>query len=82
MSPELEILDQLLGGDMPIALLRRLFDDKERFARAIAAMLAVGDLLMLSPDGTEVPRWQRREVLNGSGEAQLSITKAGANRVA
>ena len=33
MSPELETLDQLLGGDLPLTVIRKLFPDAERFVR-------------------------------------------------
>jgi hypothetical protein len=55
MSPELETLDQLLGGDMPLAVVCGLFDNGERFARSVAAMLHAGEV-RLYVDGVGVPR--------------------------
>jgi hypothetical protein len=34
MSPELEVLDQLVGGDMLVSVLNRIFPDEEHFIRA------------------------------------------------
>jgi hypothetical protein len=88
MSPELETLDQLLGGDLSLTTARRLFGDEERFIRGLTAMLHAGEVRLLAADGGEVPRWQWREVLAVAadksipGEALLSITTAGANRIA
>lgn len=39
MSPELEMLDQLLGGDLPVAVVRSFFDDDQRFVHAALVML-------------------------------------------
>ncbi len=84
MSPELETLDQLLGGDMPVTLVRGLFENRQRFARAIAAMLDAGEVRLIDRDGTELPRWRWRKVLAGETEGadlRLSITDEGARRV-
>jgi hypothetical protein len=86
MSPELETLDQLLGGDMPLAVIRGLFDDGERFVRAVAAMLNAGDV-RLYIDGDETPRWRWTEVLVAARDraepanARLDITEAGVRRI-
>jgi hypothetical protein len=84
MSPELEILDQLLGGDLPLSVVRSLFNDEGRFARGVLALLRIGEVRLLAADGREVPRWKWPEALGpGSDEteARLSITPAGASRV-
>ncbi len=85
MSPEMETLDQLLGGDMTLTLVRGLFENRERFVRAIAAMLDAGEVSLVDSDGTVLPRWLWRGVLAGEpegAELRLSITDAGARRVA
>ena len=48
MSPELETLDQLLGGDLPIAVIRGLFDDDSHFAHAVEAMLCEMEIRLLT----------------------------------
>jgi hypothetical protein len=86
MSPELETLDQLLGGDLPLAVVRGFFEGDARFARAVAAMLHAGEV-RLHVDGIEVPRWRWREVLSSTQEqsgpagARLAITEAGVRRI-
>ena len=39
MSPELDTLDQLLGGPMSVSTIRSLYDNQEHFFRATIAML-------------------------------------------
>ncbi|AMV37881.1 hypothetical protein [Planctomyces sp. SH-PL62] len=86
MSPELETLDQLLCGDMPLAVIRELFDDGERFARAVAAMLHAGEL-RLHLNGDEAPYWRWPEVLAAArdriypADARLDIAEAGVRRI-
>jgi hypothetical protein len=88
MSPELETLDQLLGGDMTLGLVRAFFADGPSFVRAVTAMLQARDVRLLGSDREEVPRHQWAEVLaatgsskEGQGAFKLSITEAGARRV-
>ena len=56
---ELETLDQLQGGDLPLATIRSLYDSQAHFVRAMTAMLHTGDLRLLE-NGTDVAqyRWQ------------------------
>jgi len=35
MTPELETLDQLLGGDLSLAIVRQLYSDDEAFKRGV-----------------------------------------------
>ena len=81
MSPELETLDQLQGGNMPIAQVRWLFDDRDRFERAIVAMLDAGEVRLIEGNGSEAPRWRWRQLLADGPAATLSITVAGARRI-
>ena len=53
MSRELELLDQSLGGDMRVDVLRTVFDSRERFNTAVTAMLHAGDLHLRNVDGEE-----------------------------
>jgi hypothetical protein len=86
MSPELEVLDQLLGGDLPLAVVHGLFASGERFARSVAAMLHAGEV-RLYVEGVEVPRWRWGGVLatareqTGLASARLAITEAGARKI-
>jgi hypothetical protein len=85
-SPELEALDQLLGGDLAVCVIRRLFADDSRFERAIEAMLCDGEIQLLTADGDAVPKWQWRDLLNtvalsDTSGPKLSITAKGALRI-
>ena len=87
MSRELETLDQLLGGGMPLQVVRKLYPDDKSFAVAIHALLRNGDVRLLS-DGTEVPQWRWRELFEAGAVTEemprlrLDITDQGASRVA
>jgi hypothetical protein len=87
MSPELETLDQLAGGDLPLTVIRGLFDDGERFIRSLLAMLDAGEVRLLAADGAEFARWQWREVLIAASSPaapsgpRLAITKIGGRRM-
>ena len=77
-----------MGGDMPLQVIRGIFNDDQRFVRAISAMLEAKEIRLLTKAGEEVPRWRWREVLvpeseqqAGTGEFLLSLTDAGARRM-
>ncbi len=83
-QPELETLDQLVGGDMKMSVIRRFYPNDEHFRRAILAMLHERDLILIDPDGIEPPAWMRKNVLNDPtcwSEYRLSVTDSGARRV-
>jgi hypothetical protein len=83
VSPELETLDQLLGGDLPLPVVRTFFGDGDRFVRAFTAMLEGGELRLVEADGTDVSKWRWREVLNATDPStRVAITKAGTKRIA
>ena len=84
MNPELETLDQLLGGDLPLTVIRSLFDDDSRFARAIRMMLDDGEVQLLTSDGDKVERWRWPDVLAPMADKsgyRLDITSLGAKRI-
>ena len=60
MSLEIEVLDQLQGGDLPLAVVCGLFPDEAHARRAIGALLAVGAVTLRDGDGQEVRPWQVR----------------------
>jgi hypothetical protein len=86
MSLELETLDQLLGGDMPLAVIRGLYPDDETFAVGIHALLRNGDVRLFCEE-TEVPQWRWRELFQAGGvdeempRLRLEITDQGADLV-
>ena len=82
MSPELETLDQLLGGSLPVPVVRDIFGDVNRFLRAVQAMLNDEEVRLVGRDGSEIPRWRIREVLTATeSDARLDITARGAQRI-
>ena len=54
MSPELETLDQLLGSDLSLGIVLRLYSDATAFKRGVHALLASGDVCLLTTDEGEV----------------------------
>ena len=82
MSPELGTLGQLLGGDLPLTVIRRLFPDRERFVGAVVAMLGAGEVRLLDADRRVIPRWRWRDVLLAEPDiARLEITELGIRRI-
>ena len=86
MSLELETLDQLLGGDMPLAVIRGLYPDDKTFTVGIHALLRNGDVRLFC-EGKEVPQWRWRELFQACGVTEemprlrLEITDQGADLV-
>jgi hypothetical protein len=86
MSPELETLDQLLGGDLPLRAVLALFPSEEAFGRGVRELLSCGDVVLTSLEG-EVPHWQWREMFRDQTVFQqlehlrLSITPQGARKI-
>jgi hypothetical protein len=86
MSSEIEVLDQLLGGDLPLGVVVGLFADEAHARQAITAMVQSGEVEVLE-DGAPLPLWRLRELtsqehsLRTGTRYQLSITEAGAKRV-
>jgi hypothetical protein len=88
MSAELELLDQLAGGDMPYLLMERhVFDsDRARALRSIEKMPADG-LIELAIDGRQVEGWRLaawrrspsdRATTSALEQVKLSMTDRGA----
>jgi hypothetical protein len=88
MTPEIETLDQLLGGDLPLKIICNLYPDADAFRRGVFGLLSAGDVCLLMIDQTGVPTWRWRElfvegkVMTELGSMKLSITAQGARRVA
>jgi len=87
MTPELETLDQLLGGDLPLSVVRNVYPDSEAFRRGVLGLLSCGDVCLLAGDRTVVPAWRWRElfvestVVDELGNMRLRITAQGARRI-
>jgi hypothetical protein len=88
MSPELETLDQLLGGDLSLTIVRRLYPDAESFKRGVLGLLSSGDVRIVTIDQDDVPKWRWKElfvddtVMKDLGCLRMTITAQGARRVA
>jgi hypothetical protein len=87
MIPELEVLDQLLGGDLPLNVIAGLFPDRDRCRRAVGAMLKGGEVCILDAAGQPVPEWRYREleyapdIWSEGTTYRMSIADAGAKRI-
>jgi hypothetical protein len=87
MSPELEVLDQLVGGDLSLAVIAGLFADQEHCRRAIDAMVTSGEVHVLDAGGAVLPAWRYRELQyaqdtwSKATPYRLAITEMGAKRV-
>jgi hypothetical protein len=87
MTPEIEVLDQLLGGDLPLNVIDSLFSERSRCQRAIFEMLRSGEVTLLDPEGNNVPTWRYRDLqeqpdfwIKGT-RYRIAITDKGARRV-
>jgi len=82
MSPELETLDQLVGGPLTLAVVRRLYPDTRRFNVGILSMLESGDITMVDAAGQPIPTWdQRRHLTDLTDDFRLAITDRGIKRI-
>lgn len=86
-SPELDTLDQLQGGDMPLSVVRRIYLDDVGFARSIHALLRGGDIRLFKKPAEAIPSWQWRELFeegkwrDASSDLWVDLTELGARRV-
>jgi hypothetical protein len=62
MSPELETLDQLLGGNLPLETILPLFPSQEAFESGVLGLLTCGDVVLTTLEGAEVPHWRWHEL--------------------
>lgn len=82
MSPELETLDQLLGGDLPLQVIAGLYPDDARFVYGLSGLLGSGEVLLVRADGAELPEWQwQKELAAPTTDVLVRITQAGARRI-
>ena len=87
MSPELETLDQLLGGVLSLDVIFKLYPDREAFQPSVHGLLSAGDVRPITREGVEVPPWRWRElfieggVMKALDQLTLDITEQGARRV-
>jgi hypothetical protein len=85
-SFELEALDQLVGGDLSLAVIRQVFPDDGAFLQGVADLLGAGDVALVV-EGIAVEQWQVRELFGEGaiiGKLQkyaLHLTEQGARRI-
>jgi len=58
MSPELETLDQLQGGELHLSIVATLFPSTAAFRRAVMGLLSCGDVILKTNQGRQLPRWE------------------------
>jgi hypothetical protein len=63
LSPELETLDQLLGGDLRLEVVARLFPSHEAFQRGIIGLLSSGDVVLVA-QAEEIPSWRWKQLFS------------------
>lgn len=78
----MELVDQLLGGDLPIPVVCRLFRDDTHARRALAQYVAKGVITLAGREGP-LPGWKSSELLRGpepldQQEVRVSLTDKGA----
>ena len=87
MSPELETLDQLLGSDLPLGIVLRLYSDAAAFKRGVLGLITSGDVRLFTNDDAEVPSWRCRvifaegTVMEEMERMKLRITPQGVRRI-
>ena len=87
LSPELETLDQLLGGDLPLSAIRSLYPDDAAFMRGMLGLLNNGDVRLFGSGKPDVPSWHWRElfvqgtILKKLGDYRVDLTDQGAKRI-
>jgi hypothetical protein len=86
MTPELETLDQLLGGTLPVAAIRALYPDGDSLRTGLRALLESGDIRLVGADDQPIAQWRWRELLtpgnSGLETLRCDITEQGAHRIA
>jgi hypothetical protein len=87
MSPELETLDQLVGGDLSLSVVRQFFPNTPAFLRGVHGLLKSGDVRLIGANGSDIPDWRWRELfadgvaLTAAAPMFLSLTEQGAMRI-
>lgn len=86
-SPELETLNQLLGGELPLAAVRHLYPDDERFVKGLSRLLSTKQIRLMRAEGADVPSWQwhtllvQGTILLELDRFRVKLTSLGARKV-
>ena len=86
-APELETLDQLIAGKMPLVVIQKIFPTDLTFIQGIRGLLTNGDVRLLASDSAEVPKWRWRELFDERNAIKemphfwLEATEQGLRRI-
>jgi hypothetical protein len=78
----MEIIDQLIGGDLPLPAVRRLFDSDERARKVVGLYLGKG-IVVLTRQECTTPLWESLALLRNSDplvrheQVRVSLTDCG-----
>jgi hypothetical protein len=84
MSPELELIDQLLGGDLPLPVVCGLFTDDDRARRALRSYVSKGVISLTTGKEGVLPQWKCDELFRDAEplaehvEIRVLLTREGA----
>jgi hypothetical protein len=77
------MLDQRLGGDSTVSVVRSLIPDDKRFVHVALAMLNAGEIRLLDDDCANIAKWKWSQVLTSpTGTGRIQITDRGSKRIA
>ena len=85
-SSELETLDQLLGGDLVLTVVRSFYESDDKFKAGVRGLVRDRCAILIH-DGCSVPEWKVAEILRQPitpeilSQYALSITDSGVSRV-
>jgi hypothetical protein len=83
MSPELELIDQLLGESLTLPVVCALFKGEGNARRVLAAYVSKG-VIVMRQDGDELPTWRSHAILRSvqplteHENVRVGITETGA----
>ena len=81
--PEMEMIEQLIGGDLPLAAVRSLFDSDERARKVVGLYLGKGIVVFTRQECT-MPLWEslallrNPEPLERHEQVRVLLTEYGA----
>ena len=87
MSPELETLDQLLGGDMSVSAIVAIYPSPDDCRSGLLGLLAAGDVRLLTPERLEAAEYEWRALfsqqdwIQALNDYRLSITQEGTSKI-
>ena len=83
----METLDQLIGADFTLSVIRGFYPSDISFLKGVHGLLSGGDVRLLMLNHEEVPQWRWRELFTAGkalkqlDDLMLQVTEQGAGRV-